>query len=193
VFIRVARDHRGAASSLLNSWDELERAILKALAEGLILRDLVIVEFCDTVDAQGFYRRYNAYRVGDRIIPRGLAFSKEWQIKGTDKTRVWRTEEKTAYYDENPYREQLMEVFKLAGIEYGRVDYGVKDGRVQIWEINTAPQFSLGKPDQYTGDRLALHERVASALAEAFEEIGQPTNDQRVPIKLSWKAQPTYS
>ena len=40
------------------------------------------------------------------------------------------------YQRENPHAAWLARVFDLAGIEYGRVDYGVAGGVPQVWEIN---------------------------------------------------------
>jgi hypothetical protein len=37
------------------------------------------------------------------------------------------------------HREKIAEVFRIAGIDYRRIDHGVKDGRIQVWEINTNP------------------------------------------------------
>ena len=45
------------------------------------------------------------------------------------------------YAQNNLYADQVMEVFEAGGIEYGRLDYTVLDGRVIAWEINTNPYF----------------------------------------------------
>jgi hypothetical protein len=79
-----------------------------------------------------------------------------------------------------------MELFRLAHIEFGRVDYSFKDGKIQVWEINTCPLFSTGKPDWYAEERRGLHQYCADTLAEAFDAISLPANEARVPIKLSW-------
>jgi hypothetical protein len=39
----------------------------------------------------------------------------------------------------NPYAEHLKKVFDAAGIEYGRADFGMYRGRIQVYEINTNP------------------------------------------------------
>ncbi len=36
----------------------------------------------------------------------------------------------------------LRRVFEMAGIEYGRADWGIVGGKVQVYEINTNPQIS---------------------------------------------------
>jgi hypothetical protein len=33
----------------------------------------------------------------------------------------------------------MLRVFELAGVEYGRVDFGLVSGRPTVWEINTNP------------------------------------------------------
>ena len=39
----------------------------------------------------------------------------------------------------NAYEKELRRVFDIANVEYGRVDFGLVDGKVQIYEINTNP------------------------------------------------------
>jgi hypothetical protein len=41
--------------------------------------------------------------------------------------------------EDNPHEAWLRRVCELGGVEYGRVDYGMLDGRLQLWEINTNP------------------------------------------------------
>lgn len=186
VFLRVERDHKGALTPLIETCDELERSLARCVLEGNALDDMLAIEYCDTRDHEGVYRKYNAYRVGNRIIPRGVTFATEWQVKGRDDSAVWRAEEKREYVFGNPHRERLMEIFELAGIEYGRADYGIADGQIQVWEINTCPLFSIGVPHWYFEERRALHQHVADRLAEALMELGQPVSNERVPIQLSW-------
>src|SRR5262249_52154414 len=55
VFLRPETLHSGAISPLLGSAREVERAIGNALLFGHRLQDLIVVEFCDTADGDGFY------------------------------------------------------------------------------------------------------------------------------------------
>jgi hypothetical protein len=48
-------------------------------------------------------------------------------------------EEENAILREDPYRDTLRQVFELAEIEYGRADFGIVEGKPQIYEINTNP------------------------------------------------------
>ena len=48
------------------------------------------------------------------------------------------------YVMENPHLEQLAELFAFANIDFGQIDYAVKDGRIQTWEINVNPTIGRG-------------------------------------------------
>jgi hypothetical protein len=141
VFLRDERTHDGPLSPLLRSAREVETWIGRALVLGVRLRDLLVVEFCDTSDASGLYRKYDAFVVGGRIIARGVQHRRAWVVKRLDQefSPALAAEERT-FVRENPHKRELAEICQLAGIEYGRVDYALKDGRIQVWEINTNPE-----------------------------------------------------
>jgi hypothetical protein len=44
-----------------------------------------------------------------------------------------------------PYSETVWRAFEIASIAYGRADFGIADGRVQIYEINTNPSVKPGE------------------------------------------------
>jgi hypothetical protein len=145
VFIRSERAHDGALSPLLHSHGEIETWVGRVLALGRLLPDLMVVEFCETADAAGWYRKYAAFRVGDRIVPRGMNYGRGWVLKfaGNDFSMAM-AEEELAYVRSNPHEQQLTEIFAAANIDYGRIDYALKDGRVQPWEINLNPTIGRG-------------------------------------------------
>jgi len=119
VFIREGRRHTGALTPLLHSRDEIVRALDRLISDGYRRDDLLLVEFCDTSDADGIYRKYSAFRVGDAILPRHLIFSHHWSVKKPDMLAPLLAQEQDRYLKENPHRSWLMDVFRLAGIEYG--------------------------------------------------------------------------
>lgn len=49
-----------------------------------------------------------------------------------------RDEEKECL-ESNSFSDQMMHIFNHANIQYGRIDVGLKDGQIQVWEINTNP------------------------------------------------------
>lgn len=139
VFIRRERDHRGSETPLLHSAAELEAA-LRALAVSGDRDPRIIVEFHAAADSGGSYRIYGAQCIGDTVIPRSVAFSRHWVVKRTtvpiDENLLAIERE---YLATNPHAAFVRRVFKIAHIDYGRMDYTVIDGRPQVYEINTNP------------------------------------------------------
>src|SRR5205823_7718946 len=81
VFIRDEGDHGGSLTTLLYSTSEVSDALAQLLKEGRNARQLLIVEFCDTADASGVYRKYSVFTIAGKVIPRHLIFSRNWVLK----------------------------------------------------------------------------------------------------------------
>jgi hypothetical protein len=140
VFLREESRHTGNKSDLLHDAASLRRAILALRLRGYRLKDLLIVEFCDTKDAKGAYRKYSAFRVGDAIVPAHMMAGGDWMMKALRSSPDEElAREEIAYIERNPHETLLRRVFDLAHIQFGRIDYGVLNGVPQVWEINTNP------------------------------------------------------
>jgi len=141
VFLRTENDHGGNQTPLLKSLDELDDAIAMFKQQGKSLEDKIITEFCDTSDRSGVFRKYSAFLIGERIIPRSIYFSQQWMLKSptNDLTSEQTRWEEQQYIETNPHEAQLREIFQLANIQYGRIDYSLLNGVPQVWEINTNP------------------------------------------------------
>jgi hypothetical protein len=139
VFVRREHDHAGARSDLLGGAHEVQDTIGKLRADDPKLSDLLVVEFCDTADAHGVYRKYAAFRVGDAIIARHLFLGHQWHLKEAELRDPASLQEECDYVTMNPHTDVLRPIFELAGVEYGRIDYAFDDGRIRVWEINTNP------------------------------------------------------
>jgi len=163
VFLRSENGHEGSLTPLLHSAGELETARQKH-------PDALLVEFADTSDEDGIYRKYSAFRIGEHLIPRHLLFSKNWIVKRPDVVEDRHLEEEAAYLQGNPHAEELRRIFELAGIEYGRIDYGVKKGRIQVWEINTNPTLQVAAASRFPA-RTPLQERVGERINAAFLDL----------------------
>jgi hypothetical protein len=131
---------------------------------------LLAVEFCDTRDGQGIYRKYGAFVIGDHIVPRHLFFSRDWMVKTADLKSAAQLAEELDYINSNPHAEALQEISRLAQIGYGRIDYAIHSGRVQVWEINTTPSL-ISPPGPDDALRREAHERFAAAFATALDRI----------------------
>jgi hypothetical protein len=145
LFVRAQGSHDGALSPLLDSPADVETWIGKAIALGRSPDDLMVVEFCDTADAGGWYRKYGAFCVDGRIVPRSLNYGQRWMLKfGGNEFSQAMAEEELEYVSTNPHEPELSEIFRISGIDYGRIDYSMLDGRVQTWEINNNPTIGRG-------------------------------------------------
>ena len=186
VFLRRASEHDGALSALIHSPQELDRAAADLVARGAPAGDLLAVEYCETADDAGIYRKYSAFRVGEHVMARHLFHSRKWVLKKADLVDPGFVEEERVYLTENPHERELRRVFDLAHIEYGRMDYSVLDGVVQVWEINTNPMIAV-PPCRTVPDRLLGQGLFARQLQTAFESAdhGVSGPPQRIIVPAS--------
>ncbi|MEE8104611.1 MAG: hypothetical protein V3T86_03655 [Planctomycetota bacterium] len=136
VFLRREDDHCGNVTGLLNNEDEYRRAVA---AVGVARSDTLAVEFVDTRDETGAYRKYGAYILDGVIEPAHLFSSEEWMVKGAQHRDESDLKLEQEFLRARPHLDELGEIARLAGIQWGRVDYALLDGRIQIFEINTNP------------------------------------------------------
>ncbi|MFI5426708.1 hypothetical protein [Aeromicrobium sp. UC242_57] len=61
--------------------------------------------------------------------------------------------EELEFIENFPHHDDVAEAFELAGLDYGRIDYGIVDGRMQVWEINTNP-IVLHRPHMIEPERM---------------------------------------
>jgi hypothetical protein len=172
LFIREEQGFAESAPPRLETAADYDAAILSLEAQQVLLENLVAIEFCDTVDANGIYRKYGVFIAGNRIVPRHLSFSRSWFVKAPKLAEPAMLAEEMAFIEANPHADELAEIGRLANIAYGRIDYGIRDGRLQIWEINTNPVLST--PDEIASERRAVHERFANMISAAFIAIDSP-------------------
>jgi hypothetical protein len=191
VFLREQSQHDGAICPLLNSGREIREALGRALLQGHKLKNLLIVEFCDTSNGTGFYRKYAAFIVGERVIARSLNFGRQWMLKHSEtEFTMPMVQEELEYVSTNPHEQQLREVFELAQVEYGRIDYAIHNNKVQTWEINLNPTIGRGlirRSAPLPPDLDAVRDEVRRHFYEGFErawrEVDLPTNSE--PIKVT--------
>ena len=179
VFVRGVFEHTGSLTGLLQNPEALRNALRRLRVRGHRLADLLVVEFCDTSDRDGIFRKYSAMRVGDAIVPAHLLAGRHWMVKAENAERTLPlAREDLAFVEQNPHESWLRRVFDLAGVEYGRADYGVLDGRPQLWEINLNPTIGRrpGKARRQMDPEVAevwerSRELAAARLREAFVRL----------------------
>ena len=146
VFVREENEHTGTRAEIRPSYSmqELEVEIERLISEGRWRDNLIVVELVDTSDEQKIFRKYSAFIAHGRVFPEHVLFSGEWLVKVPKIINRDTHAEQARYRQLNPHERELREVCALARIEYGRIDYAIKDGKLCIWEINTNP--ALGMP-----------------------------------------------
>ncbi len=164
VFIRGENDHAGAETGLVHTQQELDAAINALVAAGKPRDTRIVTEFNASVSRGRLYRKYGAFVLGGRIIPRHLIYNSNWVVKGAGRfVDDQIVAEEWDYVQTNPHEDRLREIFAIAQIDYGRIDSDVVDGRIQVFEINTNPQILTPG-----GSRDATRTKIKRAFAERF-------------------------
>lgn len=172
VFVRRISDHMGKTSPVIENANDLVRELAERKARGET--NVIIVEKIDVRGADGLFRKYGVFRCGDRLVTRHLYFSPQWLQNIPDLIDDDKVAQEAAYMHENPHLDQVREAFEIAGTEYGRMDYGVVNGKIQVWEINTNPMM-MAAPYKIDPRRLPAQARATEKAREAIEAIDDGT------------------
>ncbi|HEU4616105.1 MAG TPA: hypothetical protein VFS15_28605, partial [Kofleriaceae bacterium] len=175
VFIRFADRHDGNLSSLLDTPRDVANGLATLAASGIRRRELLVVEFTETKDVHGVYRKFSAFNVGGRILAKALEQSRDWMVKSESRIhdRV-RADQELAYCKTNPHEAWIREMFALARIDYGRIDYGMLADRPQLWEINTNPTIGRANRDKpRPPEAIEYRSMIAPARAAFYEQFEQ--------------------
>jgi hypothetical protein len=192
VFLRrlePALVHAGPQSTLLHSQAELSAELNRLRAAGIRPSNVLIVEFCDTRCDDGRFRKYSAFRVKNRIVPRHVLHSMQWVQKYPDIVDAAAIQEESDFLDSNPHAAGLLEIFDLAGIDFGRIDYAMREGRIITWEINTNPNV-IARKVEVPALRQPMQAKFISLFRTALLDISQipPSGRVRIDVPKPLKA-----
>lgn len=182
VFIRQEDGCAGPETGLLHDEAAYQTALAELTASGCTLTGRISLSFAAEPDNEGYFRKYGAFVVGQHIVPQHIIRSADWNVKsGNKETSPSFIEEELTYVAENPHEEQLRQIADAGGIDYGRIDYGLRGGKIIVFEINTNPsfpRFNDGSPD-----REKRRQIIVRRLSEAFGEIEYKGPSRVVPFK----------
>lgn len=90
----------------------------------------------------------------------------------------------------NPHEAAPRRIFALAGVDYGRIDYGVRGETLQVWEINTNPTLGPSRGPVHT--RLTQIEVMLqpartvhhNALRQAVRALDHETDPKHVAVRI---------
>ena len=168
VLLRREHNHSGPIGELLETSARLDEAMAALVSRGESLDGVIAVEFRDTADEGGVYRKYGAFAIGERILPRHVLFSRKWCVKEPDLVQPEHIDEELRYVRSFPHLADVRRIFQLARIDYGRIDYGFYGDRLQVWEINTNPILVTTAHAAPGTPRREANERFAALAREAF-------------------------
>jgi hypothetical protein len=204
VFVRRQSEHDGPQTPLLRDAESL-RAAVRALTWpfGPHRRaDLLVVEFCDTSRDGGLHSKYAATLVDDRLLNRHVMFSRDWSVKNSNLViDVEKMALERRYLAHNPHGAWIRETFAIAGVDYGRLDYGIGDGRLQAFEINTNPTMGprpkgdpgrLARERARQGSRWVLQQQFYAELRHAIRALARSGARNRVRLRFSSAGRQRY-
>ena len=175
VFLRAEGAHDAPLSDLLYTWDAVRQAIDAALADGAPVTSLLLVEFAAEPVQPGLYRKLSLFKVGPASFADTCVHDTHWCVK-YGKTGIASPElyaDELRIVRENPFRAAVEPAFELARIEFGRADFGLVGGQVQLYEINTNPTIAR-PPDHPSSDRIESMRLVRENLFAALQAIDTP-------------------
>jgi len=173
VFIRHEKGHSGLLSDLLETPQALAETVDMLVKQKEYCDDIIIVEFYNKPLDDNKYRKYSVYKVGDTIYAQHCFSSENWFIKYPGrKMSNSEINETRDFVEKNPHKERLKEIFHIAKIDYGRIDYCIVDNKIQVFEINTNPMVISDSPPSITkrpaisnlAPYIAMHDNALSEL-----------------------------
>lgn len=172
VFLRTEGNHDAPVSDLLHSTEELDAAAERLVQAGTPLPLLLVVEYAAQPVQPGLFRKLSCYRIGDRCIAYSCVHEDQWLVKygktGIATPALYEDELRIA--QDNPHGPAMHAVFEAAGVSYGRVDFGLVDGRPQVYEINTNPHIAF--PTEHPSPfRLQTYAVTKASYLAALAEI----------------------
>ena len=191
VFIRTAAAHRGVLTGLLADRDAMQASLEDLIARGYPVSDLLIVEYCAEPVRPGLFRKHSFYRMGERYAGSTSVHDPDWVAKqgqmGVADQALYDEEYRDVF--EAPYVPLLAPAFELAGVDYGRIDFGFVGGRPQVYEINTNPSLLPPATTHPFPIRVKSGEEVYRQRREAYLAMdtvaGGPPVEIPVPPELA--------
>lgn len=205
VFVRFADGHNGALSSLLYDRRELSSFLFRQRLLGRSMRELLVVEFCDTRNDQLEFRKYSAQYVNGEVSAQFLHVNSHWVVKhqAGEIPESWVLDERR-FVEENRYADQVRAVFKKASVDFGRIDFGLSGGELRVWEINTNPSIGgapsgkrkASKPEYLRKLQASTRELFFGRFHRMLESIDTPADPETVvnfnppkAIRQDWTAE----
>jgi hypothetical protein len=181
VFVRRMSMHTQPVTPLLHTPQQLQDALGALLQSGEAQSDLLIIEYCAQPVADNLYRKLSSFKIGETVFFTHTVHDVKWLVKHGRKNSATPElyQEEHDMIRDNRFCGHLARVFAVSCVEYGRVDFGIVNGRVQVYEINTNPFVSL--PGHHPSPIRTQSKKIAwEKYVEALVKID--TTDSKGPV-----------
>jgi hypothetical protein len=193
VFVRDENEHTGTRTPLLKNSEELHAALGGLRAGSRPTQPLLVVEWLNYGDADGVFRKYSLFRWGDILVRKHVLFSSDWMLRNPEegmrfKTPEFLAEEQAFLFGGGPgdaHDEEVRKIFDRLAVDFGRIDYTIANGRIQVFEINTNP-LALRPAQLEPGPRRPVHAEFA-ARSEAAWRAADPASQAPWARRLWWR------
>ena len=180
IILRQVGTHGG---KIVGRFDSVDEAVA-ALTPG----DHVATQFVDFASADGLYRKYRAFFVGERIILRHMLVSDHWNVHADDRARFMAehpqaiAEERALLESADPFEPSVRQVLEAVRdrmpLDFFGMDFGVtRGGELVLFEANaTMSFFPFSTDPQFE----YLKRCFAPAQAALRELLGLPPQVSRM-------------
>ncbi|HXH60745.1 MAG TPA: hypothetical protein VNI20_05245 [Fimbriimonadaceae bacterium] len=182
VFVRYERLHRANLTPLLHSRAQLDDALAALIDRGECPCELLVVEWLDYKDDDGYYRKWGAHKTGPFVFGKHLMAGSHWMVKRKTTERRAVGSDELPYVADFPHHDLLAPVFEMSGHDWARIDYSFCRGRLQVWEINDNPE--LGTKWKRDFGRRKVQQRVFANFERAFAHVTEGVQ-LGVPMQFS--------
>ena len=192
VFVRTTYDHRHGQFELLHTQDALDEKLHEMVRSGSPLRGKIVIEYVDAQILPNIWHKAGAFRVAGRTIKLNVVFDECWVVKNgfTDESLDARPDKAALKEIErdiltsDSHDEILSKVFELAGIDYGRADFSIKDDRLEVFEINTNPYHPPPAPTLRSdpGNAEDLTRKAEAFMESSILQLNDP-NEEMIDLR----------
>jgi glutathione synthase/RimK-type ligase-like ATP-grasp enzyme len=144
IILRKTGTHTGKIVGLFDSVDDA----VAALEPG----EHIATQFVDFSSADGLYRKYRVYFIGNRVILRHMIVSDSWNVHVKDRTRFTSqhpelvAEEKLLFESSDPFESKVRAVFDAirarVPLDFFGMDFAfTRDGDLVLFEANATMNF----------------------------------------------------
>ena len=170
VFIRAEDGCAGPETGLLENDSDYLAAVAALKRSGKPAKGRIALSYEAEPQPDGYFRKYGVFRIGEHIVPQHILYNRDWVVKSNELGRQAElVAEELRYMRENPHKSMVMDAFETGELQFGRADFGFKNGQFVLYEINTNPTFPRFKGGSV--ERSERRDLIRELLKQAFNSI----------------------